>query len=238
MDFVTGICVPEIEMNLTSVQVQGGVRPLNIQWTPELAQDLNAYHNIDAEAELTNMLTQHLAAEIDREIIRDLRNMVPTDPIQPNRGGLLTPSEVGSRQRMREIRENTVNKWSELGFLGGLSGHVRENIAQLYEGQASTLLNEETPPEPTPFEEIQFPLVRRVTANLLANDIVPIQEMDLPVGTLEYFTPNLEDEQEEYEVEWRTNDTWTYENLYGSLIGVTMELKPHEFIPKYKSFLS
>jgi hypothetical protein len=40
---------------------------------PELAQDVSAFHNIDAEAELTAMLSEQVAAEIDREILRDIR---------------------------------------------------------------------------------------------------------------------------------------------------------------------
>ena len=42
-------------------------------WSPELAQDVSAFHNIDAEAELTALLSEQVAAEIDREILRDLR---------------------------------------------------------------------------------------------------------------------------------------------------------------------
>lgn len=48
-------------------------RKMRAQWTPELAQDVSAFHNIDAEAELTALLSEQMAAEIDREILRDLR---------------------------------------------------------------------------------------------------------------------------------------------------------------------
>jgi hypothetical protein len=48
-------------------------RKLRAQWSPELAQDVAAFHNIDAEAELTALLSEQVAAEIDREILRDLR---------------------------------------------------------------------------------------------------------------------------------------------------------------------
>jgi len=44
---------------------------------------------------------------------------------------------------MKEVRENTISKWDSLGFLDGLKGHVKENIAQLYESEASHLLNVE-----------------------------------------------------------------------------------------------
>jgi len=46
---------------------------LRATWSPELAQDVSAFHNIDAEAELTALLSEQVAAEIDREILRDLR---------------------------------------------------------------------------------------------------------------------------------------------------------------------
>lgn len=237
-DFVTGIVVPQIEMNLTSVQVQGGVRPLRVTWTPELAQDLTAYHNIDAEAELTNLLSENIAREINREIINDLMTITPVgnppDPIQPRIGGLLTSGEVGNigMRHQQAVREEAVRRWSDLGFLEGLGGHVRENVATLLEGQASALINETDTQPDNGFDTVQFPIVRRVHAQLVANDITPLP---LPEGRLHYFTPNLFEEQEDYEVNWRSSDTWEYEGLYGSLIGVTMELRPHEFIPKEKS---
>ena len=52
-------------------------RKLRATWSPELAQDVNAFHNIDAEAELTALLSEQIAAEIDREILRDLREAAP-----------------------------------------------------------------------------------------------------------------------------------------------------------------
>ena len=42
-----------------------------------MAQDVAAFHNIDAEAELTAILSEQIAAEIDREILRDLRHGAP-----------------------------------------------------------------------------------------------------------------------------------------------------------------
>lgn len=49
---------------------------------------------------------------------------------------------IGLRQ-LREQREQTVERWSRLGLLEGLVGHQRENIAQLYEGQMSYVINED-----------------------------------------------------------------------------------------------
>jgi hypothetical protein len=67
----------EITLRFSSVTVNTVTRKLRAHWTPELAQDLEAYHSIDAEAELTALLSEHIAAEIDREIIVDLINQAP-----------------------------------------------------------------------------------------------------------------------------------------------------------------
>lgn len=67
----------EITLRFSSVTVNTITRKLRAHWTPELAQDLEAYHSIDAEAELTALLSEHVAAEIDREIIIDLINQAP-----------------------------------------------------------------------------------------------------------------------------------------------------------------
>jgi len=67
----------ELTIRFSSVTVNTVTRKLRAHWTPELAQDLEAYHSIDAEAELTALLSEHVAAEIDREIIIDLINGAP-----------------------------------------------------------------------------------------------------------------------------------------------------------------
>lgn len=64
--------IPEIDIRLQSATVTAQPRKLRARWTPELAQDLNAYFNVDAEAELTQILSEQIALEIDREIIGDL----------------------------------------------------------------------------------------------------------------------------------------------------------------------
>jgi hypothetical protein len=63
----------EVSFKLDEVVVSVEERKLRATWSPELAQDVSAFHNIDAEAELTAMLSEQIAAEIDREILRDLR---------------------------------------------------------------------------------------------------------------------------------------------------------------------
>ena len=65
--------IGEVSFDLDAVTVSVTERKLRAQWSPELAQDVSAFHNIDAEAELTALLSEQVAAEIDREILRDLR---------------------------------------------------------------------------------------------------------------------------------------------------------------------
>ena len=69
--------IGEVSFKLDSVTVSVEERKLRATWSPELAQDVSAFHNIDAEAELTAMLSEQIAAEIDREILRDLRKFAP-----------------------------------------------------------------------------------------------------------------------------------------------------------------
>lgn len=61
--------IPEINISLRSETIAAKTRKLKAIWSPELAQDLNAYHSIDAEAELTAMLSDHISLEIDLEIL-------------------------------------------------------------------------------------------------------------------------------------------------------------------------
>ena len=61
--------IPEIDIQMVSVPIVAKTRKLKAVWTPELAQDLNAYHSVDAEAELTSMLSEYISMEIDLEIL-------------------------------------------------------------------------------------------------------------------------------------------------------------------------
>ena len=64
--------IPEIDIKVDSVSITAITKKLKAKWTPELGQDLNAYHNLDAEVELTSILSEQIALEIDREILEDL----------------------------------------------------------------------------------------------------------------------------------------------------------------------
>ena len=111
-------------------------------------------------------------------------------------GALLESGLVGNigLKHLKVIKEDTVNKWDKLGFLDGLKGQLKENMAQLYENQASHLINEASASDSSgSFETVVFPIIRRVFSKLLANEIVSVQAMNLPIGKLFYFVPKIQD---------------------------------------------
>jgi hypothetical protein len=110
-------------------------------------------------------------------------------------GALLESGLVGNigLKHLKVIKEDTISKWDKLGFLEGLKGHLKENVAQLYENQASQLINEASSDASSgSFETVVFPIIRRVFSKLLANDIVSVQAMNLPIGKLFYFVPKIQ----------------------------------------------
>lgn len=64
--------IPEIDIKIEQISVVAGTRKLRARWSPELAQDLNAFHSLDAEVELTKILSEQIALDIDREVLNDL----------------------------------------------------------------------------------------------------------------------------------------------------------------------
>lgn len=64
--------IPEIKLKVDSISVTAKTKKLKAVWTPEVAQDLNAYHNLDAEVELTGIMSEYAALEIDQEILENL----------------------------------------------------------------------------------------------------------------------------------------------------------------------
>jgi hypothetical protein len=107
-------------------------------------------------------------------------------------GFLIDSGEVGNigLKQLREQREIITNRWENLGLLEGLDGNVKENCAQLYENQLSHMINESSTADNSgQFETVAFPIIRRVFAKLLANDIVSVQALNLPLGKLYYINP-------------------------------------------------
>ncbi len=107
-------------------------------------------------------------------------------------GFLMESAEVGNigLKQLREQREITTNRWEKIGLLEGLEGNVKENCAQLFENQLSHMINESSDSTSSgQFETVAFPVIRRVFAKLLANDIVSVQALNLPIGKLYYINP-------------------------------------------------
>ena len=78
----TNIAIPEINISMQSQAITAKTKKLKAAWTPEFAQDLNAYQNLDAEAELTNIMSEYISLEIDLEILDMLIEDVPASNIE------------------------------------------------------------------------------------------------------------------------------------------------------------
>ena len=104
----------------------------------------------------------------------------------------LKSGQVGNieLQQQRLLREEITKRWDALEMTKGLKGIIKENIATLYENEAKYLLTEATASDNSgSFETVIFPIIRRVFSKLLANDIVSVQAMNLPVGKLFFMLP-------------------------------------------------
>jgi hypothetical protein len=66
------IVIPEINIGMRSEAITAKTKKLKAVWTPEFAQDLNAYQALDAEAEVTNIMSEYISLEIDLEILEML----------------------------------------------------------------------------------------------------------------------------------------------------------------------
>ena len=105
---------------------------------------------------------------------------------------ILTSGQVGNIElnAQKKIREDIQKRWDNLGLVEGLEGHLKETVSTLYENQAKHLIYEATASDNSgSFETVVFPLIRRVFSKLLANDIVSVQAMNLPIGKLFFIKP-------------------------------------------------
>ena len=115
-DFSTDM-IPELDIKIRAVSVTAEPRKLKAKWTPELAQDLNAYHNLDAEVELTQILSEQIALDIDREILQHLLQ-----------------GATGATMYWSRKPGNFVNKLTGVDVTGGsFTGTVREWYETLVE---------------------------------------------------------------------------------------------------------
>ncbi len=109
--------IPEIDIKVDSIAVTAVTKKLKAKWTPELGQDLNAYHNLDAEVELTSILSEQIALEIDREILQDLIGGATAGTLYWSRSpGLFvnreTGAEIGASSAAPDFT-GTVSEWYE-----------------------------------------------------------------------------------------------------------------------------
>ncbi len=109
--------IAEIDIKVDSVAVTAITKKLKAKWTPELGQDLNAYHNLDAEVELTSILSEQIALEIDREIVEDLIKGATAGTYYWSRSpGLFvkrtTGAELGAATKAPDFT-GTVSEWYE-----------------------------------------------------------------------------------------------------------------------------
>ena len=104
----------------------------------------------------------------------------------------LRSGQVGTIElnEQKKVRTMIQERWDKLGLTEGLQGYIKENIATLYENEAKHLLTEATASDNSgSFETVVFPIIRRVFSKLLANDLVSVQAMNLPVGKLFFILP-------------------------------------------------
>ena len=109
--------IPEIDIKVDSIAIVAQTKKLKAKWTPELGQDLNAYHNLDAEVELTSILSEQIALEIDREILADLVNGATAATYYWSRSpGLFVNKETGAELGATSAAPDftgTVSEWYE-----------------------------------------------------------------------------------------------------------------------------
>lgn len=105
--------IPELDFRIQSVAVTAGTRKLKAKWTPELAQDLAAYQNMDAEVELTQILSEQIALEIDREILADLLyNATGANYFWSRKPGKFVDKRTGNTETGASFT-GTVREWYE-----------------------------------------------------------------------------------------------------------------------------
>ena len=137
----------------------------------------------------------------------------------------LASGQVGKIEldAQRKIREEVTNRWDKLGFTEGLSGTMKENMALLFENEAKHLLNEATDADNSgQFQTVVFPIIRRVFSKLLANDIVSVQAMNLPVGKLFFILPVTSERE------------WSHEELTDGMTGEHKGLMGYNRVNKNK----
>lgn len=130
----------------------------------------------------------------------------------------LTNGVVGNIElnEQKRVRGMIMERWEGLNFLEGLEGHTKENIATLFENEAKFLMKEATASDNSgSFETVVFPIIRRVFSKLLANDIVSVQAMNLPIGKLFFILPVTSERRWEDVMDEEGNPLYQTASHYG-----------------------
>jgi len=108
--------IPEINLEIKKVSVNAQERKLKTKWTPEMAQDINAYYGLDAELELTKILSEQIITDIDREILSDLITAAHFRDVWSRKIGKYVTLNAAN-----QVTTNTTNS-DILGFGAGSNG--------------------------------------------------------------------------------------------------------------------
>jgi len=115
-DSVT-IPIPQINIQLRNETISAKTRKLKAQWTPEFAQDLNAYQNVDAEAELTSILSEYISMEIDLEILGMLiENAATTDFWSAKVGNQINATQTGFNSNTAGVYYTQMSWFQTIGI--------------------------------------------------------------------------------------------------------------------------
>ena len=131
--------IPEIDIKVDSVAVTAVTKKLKAKWSPELGQDLNAYHNLDAEVELTSILSEQIALEIDQEILNDLVKGATASSSDGTEGaayywsrvpGTFVDRETGAASVPQGDFTGTVSEWYEtlLEVVNDVSAQIHRKV--------------------------------------------------------------------------------------------------------------
>jgi hypothetical protein len=124
----TDIDIPEINIKMKSEAIVAKTKKLKAVWTPEFAQDLNAYHSLDAEAELTSIMSEYISLEIDLEILGMLiENALTTEYWSVNNNEVATSTGISTSST--NVFYNTQGQWFQT--LGTKMNKVSNKIHQL-----------------------------------------------------------------------------------------------------------
>ncbi len=126
----TDLEIPELNVEMKSEAIVAKTRKLKAQWTPEFAQDLNAYHSIDAEAELTSMLSEYISQEIDLEILDMLIQEAKTEGFWSTQVGREWDGSAFSDYSTTAAQASSFNQGQWFQTLGTVIASVSNKIHQ------------------------------------------------------------------------------------------------------------